>query len=171
MLVASGDRPRGWARAVRRCLMAIAMAGVFWPPDAWAEYLLSPGDVLEISAAGVPELRQRTTINGDGEASFPLLGQIKAANMTISDLRAHVQGLLPTKVFRRREPDGREVAVLVSPDEIHVAVAEYCPVFLPGAAAKPGSQAYLPGLTIRQAVSLAGGYDVMRFRMNNPFLE
>jgi polysaccharide export outer membrane protein len=26
-------------------------------------------------------------------------------------------------------------------------------------------------MTVRQAVALAGGYDIMRFRMNNPFLE
>ena len=26
-------------------------------------------------------------------------------------------------------------------------------------------------MTVRQAVALSGGYDVMRFRMNNPFLE
>jgi polysaccharide export outer membrane protein len=30
---------------------------------------------------------------------------------------------------------------------------------------------FRPGITVRQAVSLAGGYDIMRFRMNNPFLE
>jgi polysaccharide export outer membrane protein len=37
--------------------------------------------------------------------------------------------------------------------------------------AKPGEQPFRPGLTVRQAVALAGGYDIMRFRMNNPFLE
>src|SRR5262249_42702576 len=36
---------------------------------------------------------------------------------------------------------------------------------------KPGEIAFRPGMTVRQGVALAGGYDVMRFRMSNPFLE
>jgi polysaccharide export outer membrane protein len=36
---------------------------------------------------------------------------------------------------------------------------------------KPGEYPYRPATTARQLVALAGGYDIMRMRMNNPYLE
>jgi polysaccharide export outer membrane protein len=50
-------------------------------------------------------------------------------------------------------------------------VAEYRPVYLNGDVAKPGAQTYRPGMTVRQAIALAGGYDTMRFRSRDPFLD
>src|SRR5262249_48629560 len=40
-----------------------------------------------------------------------------------------------------------------------------------GDVSRPGVQAYRPLMTVRQAVALCGGYEIMRFRMNNPFFE
>jgi polysaccharide export outer membrane protein len=138
---------------------------------SYAEYLLAPGDVLEITALSLPDLRQSTTIDVDGQAYFPVLGQMKAAGSSLPELRDKVRELLPSKVFRRRTQDGREYPVIVSADEVNIAVAQYRPIYLDGDVAKPGSQAYRPGLTVRQAIALAGGYDVMRFRGRDPFLE
>jgi polysaccharide export outer membrane protein len=138
---------------------------------AAAEYLLHPGDVLEISALGLSELRQTSSINPDGQASLPLVGSIKAAGLSLAKLREKIGELLPTKVFRRRTMDGREYPVVVALDEILITVAEYRPVYLDGDVAKPGAQTYRPGMTVRQALALAGGYDVMRFHGRDPFLE
>src|SRR5262249_38734677 len=79
--------------------------------------------------------------------------------------------LLPTKVFRRRSDDGREYPIVLTPDEILVSIAEYRPVYVNGDVAKPGPQPYRPGLTVRQAIASAGGFDVMRVRAKDPFLE
>jgi polysaccharide biosynthesis/export protein len=149
-------------------LMILACA---FPGSALAEYRLNIGDVLEISVTGVPELQFRAAIGADGEASFPTLGPIKAANQPLSELRRRVRESLPTKVFRRRTADGRDFPIVVQPDEISVNVAEYGPVYLTGDVAKPGSVGYRAGLTALQAISLAGGYDVMRFKGKDPFLE
>jgi polysaccharide export outer membrane protein len=140
--------------------------------DACAkDYLLQAGDTLELSVAGAPELRQRIPVNVQGVASFPLVGDIEAAGKSLIEIRARVQEALPTKESRLRTGDGREVPVIVSPQAIDVVIAEYRPVYLNGDVSKPGEVAYRPGLTIRQAIALGGGYDVMRLRMNNPFLE
>jgi polysaccharide biosynthesis/export protein len=40
-----------------------------------------------------------------------------------------------------------------------------------GDVAKPGELAFRPGLTARQAIALAGGFDIMRYRLVNPFTE
>jgi polysaccharide export outer membrane protein len=156
---------------VRRVFLAITILCCCSPIDAFAEYLLSPGDVVEISAVGLRELRQTTAINVDGQASFPLLGEIRAAGMPLSELQQKIRELLPTKVFRRRTEDGRESQVVLSPDEITVTIAEYRPIYLDGDVAKPGALTYRAGMKVRQAIALAGGYDTMRFRGRDPFLE
>ena len=56
-------------------------------------------------------------------------------------------------------------------DQITANVVEYRPIYVNGDVSKPGVQAYRPLMTVRQAVALCGGYEIMRFRMNNPFLE
>jgi polysaccharide export outer membrane protein len=135
------------------------------------DYLIQAGDTLELSVAGAPDLRQRIPVNVQGVASFPLVGEIEAAGKSLTEVRSKVQETLPTKEFRLRTGEGREVPVIVSPQAIDVVIAEYRPIYLNGDVSKPGEVAYRPGLTVRQAIALGGGYDVMRLRMNNPFLE
>jgi polysaccharide export outer membrane protein len=142
---------------------------------AWAEpapqYRLATGDVLEIAAIGVPDIRSKATVDVDGRALFPLIGPVNAAGLTISEIQAAVRELLPTKVFRRRSEDGREYPIVLTPDEVLVSIAEYRPIYVNGDVARPGPQPYRPGLTVRQAIAMAGGFDVMRFRAKDPFLE
>src|SRR5437667_127472 len=54
---------------------------------------------------------------------------------------------------------------------MRAALRESGRVYVNGDVAKRGQQAFRPGLTVRQALALAGGYDVMRFRAKDPFLE
>jgi polysaccharide export outer membrane protein len=155
-------------------LLALLLLG-----PARAEYVLAPGDVVEVSAVGVPDLRHRATIDVDGRASLPLLGSIKAAGLTLAKLSDQVKSLLSAKAFRAHETDsrGRSLAshdndvVTISPEEVIVEVVEYRPVYLNGDVARPGAQTYRPGMTVRQAIALAGGYDTMRFRSRDPFLD
>src|ERR1700757_1827377 len=76
-----------------------------------AEYHRPPRGVLEITAVGLPDLRQRTTIDVDGQAYFPVVGQVKAAGMSLLELRDKIRELLPSKVFRQRTQEGREYPV------------------------------------------------------------
>jgi polysaccharide export outer membrane protein len=161
-----------WGR--RFACLALVPALVAWlarPAAAQAEYRLTIGDVLELSAVGVPELKQRTQIGRDGMVSLPLVGQLRVSGLTLAEVRTRLRDLLPRKEFRRRTEEGREYPVILAPGDIDVAIGEYRPVYLSGDVAKPGEQPYRPGLSVRQAIALAGGYDIMRFRMNNPFLE
>jgi polysaccharide export outer membrane protein len=159
------------ALRARSIQFAFGAAMIVLPATAQADYRLGVGDVLEISAVGIPELKQRMQIGQDGTVALPLAGQLRVAGMTLVETRARVRQLLPGKEFRRRTEEGREYPVILTPADIDVTVAEYRPVYLNGDVAKPGEQPYRPGMTVRQAVALAGGYDIMRFRMNNPFLE
>jgi polysaccharide biosynthesis/export protein len=139
--------------------------------DVFAETRLAAGDVVEIAVTGVPELRQRSTVNHDGEISLPLIGEVKVIGLPLSEFRAKVRQLLSNKGFRRRTQDGRENIAAIWPDEIAIDIVEYQPVYLTGDVAKPGEQKYRSGLTVRQAIALAGGYDVVRSRTGNPLAE
>jgi polysaccharide export outer membrane protein len=167
------------ASALKHSVPLLAVALLLAPVAVRAEYHLAPGDVLEVGAVGTPDLRHRATIDVDGRASLPLVGNIKVAGFTLAELREQLKSQLSTKAFRARETDsrGRALAnsgndvVTISPEEVMVEVVEYRPIYLNGDVAKPGAQTYRPGMTVRQAIALAGGYDTMRFRSRDPFLD
>lgn len=135
------------------------------------EYRVAPGDTIEFSTAATPDLKTRATIRLDGAVALPLVGDVKVGGLTLPQLRTKLQDEMASKVYRRRSEDGREVPVMVAADEVIVAIAEYRPIYVNGDVSKPGEQPFRPGMTVRQAIALAGGYDIMHFRMENPFLE
>lgn len=174
------DTVNSLARLSAGALLALAFAcgtasaqtaPVAPPATGQAEYRIQVGDVLEVAAAGVPDLRLRVQVGLDGEIAYPLVGHIKVAGLPLQEVRDMMRQILPTKIYQLRTTDGRELSIHILEEEVTVAVAEYRPVYLNGDVAKPGEIVFRPGLSVRQAIALAGGYDIMRFRMSNPFLE
>ncbi|MEH2609780.1 polysaccharide biosynthesis/export family protein [Bradyrhizobium sp. AZCC 1693] len=139
--------------------------------QAKAEYRVNIGDVLEIAVAGVPELRHRPAVQMDGKISVPLVGMLPVAGLPLPQIRAQIGAALASKAFRQRTPDGREIVIVIDADQVTTIVAEYRPVYVNGDVSKPGEYSYRPSITARQLVAVAGGYDIMRIRMNNPYLE
>ena len=114
-------------------------------------YRLRAGDTIEISIAGLPEMRQRFVLDLDGQISVSLVGVIKAEGSTIAELRDKLQQILP-----------RDIAV---------DMVDYSPVYIDGDVVKPGEQRFRPNMTVRQAVALAGGYEVMRYHLVDPVIQ
>ena len=159
---------------LRRCIKwgSLAVALTISITQAKAEeYRVNVGDVLDVAVAGVPELRNRAAVQIDGSISLPLVGAVPVAGLPLSQIRAKIGAALANKVFRQRSSDGRENVIVIDADEITAAVAEYRPLFVDGDVSKPGEYPYRPGITARQLLALAGGYDVMHMRMSNPYLE
>jgi polysaccharide export outer membrane protein len=123
-----------------------------------AEYRLQGGDVVEISVAGVPELKQRAPVQFDGSITFPLIGTLMVEGIPFSDIRSKIQSAVAGKIFRLRTPDGRELPRLFERDEIAAAIVEYRPVFVTGDVSRPGEQVFRPRMTVRQALASAGGF-------------
>jgi polysaccharide export outer membrane protein len=138
---------------------------------AGAEYRVDVGDVIEISVARVPELQRRVTVQLDGSILFPLLGTLAVAGLSAPDVQTRVQTTLATKIFQQRTSGGRDNEIVIDPDEVTATIVEYRPIYVNGDVSRPSEHPYRPLMTVRQAVALSGGYDVMRFRMSNPFLE
>jgi len=170
--VAHAGGPRSKPRAAGMILaVALATQLALWARPASAEYSLAPGDIVEMSIVGMKDLRHRAQIDFDGKVSLPLAGSVEAAGLSVAALRARVQDLVGSKTVRQRLDDGRETSVLIEPDEVMLDIAEYRPVYVNGDVSKPGEVRFRSSLTVRQAVALAGGYDLMRFRLDNPFLQ
>ena len=139
--------------------------------QAKAEYRVNIGDVLEIAVAGVPELRYRAPVQLDGNMSLPLVGMLPVAGLTLPQIRVQVGAAFANKPFRQRTPEGRENVIVIDPDEVTTIVADYRPIYVDGDVSKPGEYPYRPAITVRQLIAVAGGYDIMHMRMNNPYLE
>ena len=152
-------------------ILTCGLAAVAGQQAAAGEYRIAPGDVLEMTVLSIPNFRQLTTVGTDGQISVPLVGETPAGGLSVSELRARLQTILPAKAVRLRGPDGRDTISVIDPGEIGVRIAQYRPVFVGGDVAKPGEQPFRPGMTVRQAVAVAGGYDVLRYKMDNPVLE
>jgi polysaccharide export outer membrane protein len=167
-LRAIGDLLAG-SRFVKRSLITIGFLCSIVPATA-VEYRIDAGDVIEIMVARVPELQRRVTVKSNGTISFPLLGTLSVAGLPSSEVEANIQAGLATKIFRQRTPDGRENAVAIEPDEVTAVVVQHRPIYVNGDVARPGEQAFRPSMTVRQAIALSGGYDILRLRMENPIL-
>jgi polysaccharide export outer membrane protein len=163
--------PRGVAALIASGPIRLAVALALIPTSAIAEYKLQSGDTLEISVAGVPDLRQRSPIGVDGDIDLPLAGQIQVRGLSVSEARAKITQNLSNKLYQQTTNDGHEVQHMILPDTIVVMVAEYRPIYVNGDVARPGEHPFQPGMTVRHAVAIAGGYDVMQFRLANPVVQ
>jgi polysaccharide biosynthesis/export protein len=158
-------------RFLTACTGAVLLVLAASITNARAEYRLAPGDVIDFAVAGVPDLHQKTPVDIDGLAAFPLAGSVKASGLTLAELRDALGSLFAKKEFRERGYNSKIQPDVISKDEISVTIGEYRPIYLAGDVSKPGSQTYRPGMTVRQAISLAGGFDLIREKMNNPLLQ
>jgi polysaccharide biosynthesis/export protein len=173
MMIASkrltGSRTRlavGRAQTLTRGCLLVALLVT----PAAAEYRVQQGDTIEIEVAGIPELKQRSTVQPDGAMAFPLVGAIGVEGLTPEQLRSAVQTQLAKKIYRARTNDGREILTVIQSDEVSAAIVAYRPVYVTGDVAKPGEQTFLPGMTIRQTLALAGGIDIGARFMRDPIV-
>ncbi len=147
-------------RAIRRMGIAFAVMIICLSanPATAAEYLLSPGDTLELSVSGVLREPQKATVGIDGMISFPLVGDVRAAGRTLNDVRSDVRDALTRQPFRRQASDTGASTYSIMANEISLQIVEFRPVYVSGDVLHPGQVSYRPGLTVRQAVAVAGGF-------------
>jgi polysaccharide biosynthesis/export protein len=112
------------------------------PPTS---YTLGPGDMLRVGIYDNPDLSQEVTIEADGAFSYPLIGRVQAAGLSVRQL----EGLLA-----KRFADG----YLVSP-QVAVTVTQHKSqqVYVMGAVSKPGPYPLQRQTTLLEALSAAGG--------------
>jgi len=110
-----------------------------------SSYKLGPGDVISIRVLGEDDLkREKVRLSDAGTVSFPVLGEIRVKGMTVGGLEDFV-----TKGLKGR--------YLLDP-QVTVSIDEYRNFFVNGEVDKPGGYPFAPGMTVRKAISIAGGF-------------
>lgn len=133
-------------------LAVAAVLALFAAADATAQdagaisnYRLASGDVISIQVLGEDDLkREKIRLSDAATISYPILGEIKLFGKTVAELEALIR-------------DGLKGRYLVNP-QVTVTIVEYRNFFVNGQVEKPGGYPYSPGLTVRKAVSIAGGF-------------
>ncbi len=112
-------------------------------PTLMPEYLIQPGDRLDIKFFFNRDMNDLQTVRPDGRISMQLIGEVMAAGRSPNDL----------KIFLTKGYDQE----LKNP-EITVIVRSFSSrVYVDGEVEKPGEQELLRPLTVMQAISRAEG--------------
>ncbi|MDA8248309.1 MAG: polysaccharide export protein [Rhodospirillales bacterium] len=115
------------------------------PQMSDADYRLGAGDQVRIITFGDEQLTGEFRVKDDGTVSLPLLGAVKAAGLTTTQLGNEVASTLTSRDLYRNP-------------SVSVEVTAYRPVFVLGEVARPGQYPYQPGMTVVTAVAVAGGF-------------
>ena len=151
-------------RRLGRWGMLIGVAIAWQSPLAAEEYHVQPGDVLEVTVIGIPDLTQKVPVEINGEATFPLIGELQVKGMAISKVRALVRTQLSNTVYRNRGNGIDASSEVIAHQEVSVRIASYRPIYVTGHVLRPGELIYRPGMTVEQAISAAGGHDPFSLR-------
>jgi exopolysaccharide production protein ExoF len=130
------------------------LANLLASSACYAQYRLGPDDNLTVKVYEWPDISGDYRIGADGKLSFPLAGNIAAADLTVEQLAKTIEDML------------LQQAKLKDAVSVAVQVKEYRPFYIAGDVQKPGAYSFRPGMTVLQAVSVAGGF----FRFTDPGL-
>lgn len=125
----------------------LALAVALWCGGAMAEqplYRLGSGDRIVVTVFGHVDLSGEFELDGEGRIALPLVGEVALMERSLREAE--------TLVAARLQPD-----YLVNP-RVSIQVVNYRPFYILGEVKQPGSYPYVNGLTVVQAVAIAGGY-------------
>lgn len=107
-------------------------------------YTLDSGDILAVTVYGEAELTKSYRVDDAGNVSVPLIGTVPVRGKTTQQAAAAITAKLAAGYIR--EPS------------VAVEIETYRPFFIQGAVNTAGQYPYVYGMTVRAAISTAGGY-------------
>lgn len=112
--------------------------------DAEPEYLLYPGDEIEIATPTASELTRTLRVGPDGRVALPLVGQVMAADRTLAELENDVSTAYASQLRR---------------PVVEVTLRQAGPirVWVDGEVRTPGVYEMVGDIDATQAVIMAGG--------------
>jgi polysaccharide export outer membrane protein/exopolysaccharide production protein ExoF len=147
---------RKWLSTVAGISLAAAAACPL--PASAADYLLGPQDKVRLKVyewrASRDVIFEWTALNdsfvvgADGTLFLPFVGQIRAEGTAPGDLARAIGDRLMQRMGLGRPPD------------VAVEIAQYRPFYIVGNVKQPGEFPYRPGLTVLQALGIAGGLPI-----------
>lgn len=108
------------------------------------QYRISPGDKLNIVVFGQEDVSGEFQVDGAGNITMPLLGQVVAAGRSVTQLQSEITLAL-------------DKDYIVNP-RVSIEVLNYRPFYILGQVNAPGSYPFVSGMDVRQAIAIAGGF-------------
>lgn len=159
-----GAQQRSRRRLGRMGLAAIVVGGLLLPlprgdllaaAPTSTEYQLGPLDKIKVKVlqwrASRDEVYEWTSLNSEfvvnasGRVALPLIGEIPATGLTTVSLARSIAEHMRSRLGLVEAPDAT------------VEILQFRPFYATGHVEKPGEYPYRPGLTVLQAITIAGG--------------
>lgn len=137
----------GLATACQSTVTTTTPAGA---PDASAspaydgDYRLGPADQLRVTVFGHDDLSNQYTVASNGTISFPLIGDVDAAGLTVAE-------------FQRLTEQRLSEGYLKSP-RVTAEIMTFRPFYILGEVSRAGEYPYTNRLTVLNAIATAGGF-------------
>jgi len=108
------------------------------------DYVLGTGDMIRIQVYDEEDLYLESRVSDRGTISYPFLGELKVIGLTANQV-----GLTITSKLKGD--------YLINP-KVSVDILEYREFYVNGEVEAPGGYPFQPGVTVRKAISIAGGF-------------
>ena len=108
------------------------------------QYLLGTGDMVRIQVYDEKDLYLEARVSDTGTISYPFLGELKVKGLSLAKLEALITSRLKGDY-------------LINP-KVSIDMVEYRQFYVNGEIEDAGGFPYQPGLTVRKAISIAGGF-------------
>lgn len=108
------------------------------------EYRLGVADKVRVTVFGEAALTGEFLVGGNGRISLPLIGETRAAGLTIGEFQQEVATALR---------DG-----FITDPRVSAEILNYRPFYILGEVNSPGEYPYTNSLTVLNAVATAGGF-------------
>jgi len=127
----------------RLLLSIICLFGISFLAQAESDYVLGPGDHIQIKVYGHEDLTVSSTLGSDGKITFQFVGELQAAGVTVADVAEKIRS-------------GLAGDYIINP-LVSINIVRYRNFYIQGEVEKPGGYPFEPGINVSKALALAGG--------------
>ena len=135
-----------WALAMSVILHAWSIELATAQSPAPKTYRIMAGDKIGVTVFGQPDVSGESTVDQSGNIRLPMIGDIPAVDLTLSELERSIAHALAQGYIRN--------------PTVSIRVAEFNPIYVLGMVRVPGLYPYREGLSVLGAIARAGGIGV-----------
>jgi polysaccharide export outer membrane protein len=154
---APGSAAAALLAAAMSSLVLAGCSGYHPAPKAFHEAVIQPyrldsGDRLRITVFEQPGLTGTFAIDQAGYIAYPLVGAVAARGRTLQELESSVAASLRQGYLR--DPD------------VSIEIDRYRSFFIMGEVGQAGQYSYVAGMTVQNAIAIAGGFSARANQRN-----
>ena len=123
---------------------ALAQETAGQSPAAQPQYLLGTGDKVRVTVYDESDLSGQFEVDGRGRISLPLVGAVRVGGKALAEAES--------AIIKALKPD-----YLINP-RVSLQVLNYRPFYIMGEIGSPGSYPYVNGISVLEAVVIAGDF-------------